>query len=606
MNARISFSSDQVTFDGRGSDMQQSERVTLNDLQALTAAIPSVPFKQIAAVALEHFGEVIDILDLEGEYHGREFVAYNPRRDDRELGSFSINTETGFFADFACDDECRGRDLITLAAYVWDCGMTAAAKRLLNELQKRQIEMPLKADTVPVLRVPVGHQVTRNELMSPIPAGSPELDAHQFVPRGLILDGRYDYVDANGRLCFVQLRLRQADGKKTFCTLQVKCREDGLLHWAGGMPPGLRPLFGLRDLVEGDQVMPVFVVEGEKAALALRGLWPTVVVTSAGGAKAAAKTDWSPLAGRPVVIWPDNDEAGLKYQDQVIELIRAAGPSTQIKVVDAERVMRNLCEAQGCSYDEKVNEMTGWDVADIAQLGFAGHVVADWAKNSLIDVHVPLGSDAQVRQIRANGHRDPVTWASGKTYTIDDAGVIVWKWQKDEQVPVMVSSRVDILRQLRDQESSGWSLELRLHKPDGVQQMIVVRRATLSDSRVFRETFSDLGVIVYNWVEFNDYLAHAETRETHELVRSVGWSGTNYMRADRAFGQGAESVALDPEAPACAAFGQQGTLEAWNEQIGQRCVGNTRLMLAVCAALAGPLLRLAGVDGGGLSAPTEF
>lgn len=576
------------------------ETVTLKDLQDLTAAIPSVPFEQIAAVALEHFEEVIDILHLEGEGRGREFVAYNPRRDDGALGSFSINTETGVFADFACDDECKGGDLIALAAYVWDCGMTAAARRLLDELQKRQVEMPSKADDVLVLRKPVVHQAAHNEIMSPIPEGSPELDPLQFVSRGSILEGRYDYIDANGCLCFVQLRLRQADGKKTFCTLQVKRRGNGSLHWTGGMPHGLRPLFGLRDLVEDDQVVPVFVVEGEKAALALRGLGPMVVVTSAGGAKAAARTDWSPLAGRPVVIWPDNDEAGLRYQDQVIELIRATGPSTQIKVVDAERVIRSLCELQGWVYDVKADELTGWDVADVVQLGIAGDVIADWVKNSLVDVPVPLGNDRPVGQIVAMAPGDAVTWASGKSYTVGREGVTVWKPQKDELVPVKVSCCVEILRQLRDHESSGWSLELRLHKPDGEQQTIVVRRATLTNFNAFREIFSDLGVIVYNWAEFHDYLAHAEPRETHELVRNVGWNGKNYVRDDRVFGQGAEAVALDPEAPACKAFGQAGTLDAWNEQIGKYCEGNSRLMLAACVALAAPLLHLLGMESGGV------
>ncbi|WP_196305056.1 DUF927 domain-containing protein [Burkholderia vietnamiensis] len=582
-------------------DRQHTVITTLRDLQALTAAIPSVPFEQIAAVALGHFDEVIDILDLEGEHRGREFVAYNPRRDDHGLGSFSINTETGFFADFACDDdESKGRDLIALAAYVWGCGMTVAAKRLLDELGKRQIETPSNADNVPVRRAPAAHQSARNEFMSPIPDGSPELDARQFVSRGSILEDRYDYVDAKGRLCFVQLRLRTADGKKTFCTLQVKCREDGSPHWTGGMPPGLRPLFGLRDLVDGDQVLPVFVVEGEKAALALRGLGQMVVVTSAGGAKAAAKTDWSPLAGRPVVIWPDNDEAGLKYQDEVIELIRAAGPSTQIKVVDAERVLRSLCEAQGWVYEEKADELKGWDVADIAECGLAENIIAEWVKNSLIDVPVPLGRDTQMKQIVAVEHDEPVTWESGKRYTVNDDGVTVWKPQKDEWVPVKVSSLVEILRQLRDQESSGWSLELRLHKPDRELQTLVVRRATLSDTRLFRETFNDLGVLVYNWIEFHDYLAHAKTRETHELVRSVGWNGMNYVRADRVFGQGAEAVALDPEAPASQAFGQEGTLEEWNEQIGKHCEANSRLMLAVCVALAAPLLHRLGMESGGV------
>ncbi|MGF6637024.1 DUF927 domain-containing protein [Paraburkholderia sp. MM6662-R1] len=579
----------------------QPEVITLKDLQALTAAIPSVPFKQIAEVALDHFDVVLeDILGLDGEHRGKEFVAYNPRRDDRSLGSFSINTETGVFADFACEEECKGLDLIALAAYVWDCGMAVAAKRLLGELQNRQTEMRPHTHTVTAVRKSVVRKTGHNELMCPISEGGPELDAGRFVPRGSTLEARFDYVDADGRLCFVQLRLRQSDGAKTFRTMQVTRKEDGSLHWTGGMPPGLRPLFGLRDLVEGDQGAPVFVVEGEKAALALRGLGQRPVVTSAGGAKAAAKTDWSPLAGRSVVIWPDNDEAGLKYQDQVIELIRAAGPSTQIKLVDAKKVMRSLCQAQDWVYGEKADDLDGWDVADLAQLGVAGDVVADWAKNSLIDVPVALGSDGQMRRLVAVENGDSVTWASGKSYTVDDEGVTVWKMQKDELVPVKVSSRVEILRQLRDQESSGWSLELRLHKPDGQQQTIVVRRATLSDARAFRETFSDLGVIVYNWVEFNDYLAHAKTRDAHELVRSVGWSGMNYVRADRVFGVNAEAVALDPEAPASAAFRHEGTLERWNDEIGKYCESNSRLMLAACVALAAPLLRLLGMESGGV------
>jgi hypothetical protein len=32
---------------------------------------------------------------LDGEQRGREFVAYNPRRRDDNLGSFTINCETG-------------------------------------------------------------------------------------------------------------------------------------------------------------------------------------------------------------------------------------------------------------------------------------------------------------------------------------------------------------------------------------------------------------------------------------------------------------------------------------------------------------------------------
>ena len=44
---------------------------------------------------------------------------------------------------------------------------------------------------------------------------------------------------------------------------------------------------------------------------------------SAGGAAAAHLTDWSPLAGRELVLLPDNDTAGRNYAAKVVaQLIR--------------------------------------------------------------------------------------------------------------------------------------------------------------------------------------------------------------------------------------------------------------------------------------------
>ena len=69
-------------------------------------------------------------------------------------------------------------------------------------------------------------------------------------------------------------------------------------------PPGKLPLFHLPQLIARPSEV-VFIVEGEKCAceLATLGL---LVTTSAHGAKSRQKTDWQPLAGREVVILPDN------------------------------------------------------------------------------------------------------------------------------------------------------------------------------------------------------------------------------------------------------------------------------------------------------------
>ena len=75
-----------------------------------------------------------------------------------------------------------------------------------------------------------------------------------------------------------------------------------------------------------------FVTEGEKAADAIRELG-LVATTSAGGSSAAAKTDWSPLAGKTVVVCPDNDEPGEKYGNQVASILVELNPPAPVKLL---------------------------------------------------------------------------------------------------------------------------------------------------------------------------------------------------------------------------------------------------------------------------------
>jgi hypothetical protein len=69
----------------------------------------------------------------DGERHGDEWVARNPKRGDRSAGSFSVNLETGKWADFAVAG-ARGGDLVSLAAYLSGLSQAEAARRLAAAL----------------------------------------------------------------------------------------------------------------------------------------------------------------------------------------------------------------------------------------------------------------------------------------------------------------------------------------------------------------------------------------------------------------------------------------------------------------------------------------
>ncbi len=79
---------------------------------------------------------------------------------------------------------------------------------------------------------------------------------------------------------------------------------------------------------------PVIVTEGEKAADGAATLFPEhEAVTSPGGCKAAGKADWTPLKGRTVVVWPDNDKPGLDYAEDVSRLCTDSGAAS-VAIVD--------------------------------------------------------------------------------------------------------------------------------------------------------------------------------------------------------------------------------------------------------------------------------
>ena len=57
-------------------------------------------------------------LDLDIKMEGNEIKMLNPLRRDNDFGSFSINCETGMWADFAGDDEAKGGDVTSLVAFI--------------------------------------------------------------------------------------------------------------------------------------------------------------------------------------------------------------------------------------------------------------------------------------------------------------------------------------------------------------------------------------------------------------------------------------------------------------------------------------------------------
>jgi len=145
--------------------------------------------------------------------------------------------------------------------------------------------------------------------------------------KGAAQEGFYAYTDpATGRVDLVVVRFREADGKK-FHQFKPNGELDRFIF---GAPPEPRPLYNRQRVAATEKVI---VVEGEKCVHALHSVG-FVATTSPMGAGKASYADWSPLAGKTVYLWPDNDEAGVKHMAEVADILSRLSPAPTVLLID--------------------------------------------------------------------------------------------------------------------------------------------------------------------------------------------------------------------------------------------------------------------------------
>ncbi len=140
-----------------------------------------------------------------------------------------------------------------------------------------------------------------------------------------------DYVDGSGEIVGKTIRWNLPEGKE----IRPMARRG--TGWVCEAMPQPRPLYRLLDLADAQRV---YITEGEKAAEGARSLG-LVATTSAGGCKAAAKSDWSPLAGKQAVILPDHDEPGRKYADSVVDMLHKLAQPPTIKILHMPNIPKH-------------------------------------------------------------------------------------------------------------------------------------------------------------------------------------------------------------------------------------------------------------------------
>ena len=136
----------------------------------------------------------------------------------------------------------------------------------------------------------------------------------------------YPYYAPEGRYGFI-CRYDTPEGKEIRPIVFARDPMNENRHeWRWQQMAEPRPLYNLLRIREVPSDFAI-VVEGEKAANALSEvLWP--VCTWSGGSCAWRKTDFSPIFGRHVILWPDADEPGIKCMQEIGNYLRQMGTKT--------------------------------------------------------------------------------------------------------------------------------------------------------------------------------------------------------------------------------------------------------------------------------------
>ncbi|MBB4196684.1 hypothetical protein CCR94_22020 [Rhodoblastus sphagnicola] len=393
-------------------------------------------------------------------------------------------------------------------------------------------------------------------------------------------DALWRYATPDGETAFYVARTNKPDGKKDFWPISW-LEGDG---WALKAWPHHRPLYRL-DEITAKLGAAIVCCEGEKSADAAAKIFQqSVCTTSSGGSQAAAKTDWTPLAGRRVLIWPDNDEAGLKYAREVAAKLAALDCS--IRIIDAAALA--AIDPEGGAREAAAK----WDAANAK---------AEWSD---------LGALRKTAFNLAAAYEPEPGFLSFGAFEMTAKGLTVevekGKGENKTIETVWIASAFEILGACRDPHGRGWGKWLRWRDADKRTHLRHIEDAALQgEPAPLCAALAGEGLRINRGAQRHlvAYLSGANVKGRVTIVARTGWHEIGgkavFVLPQETIGpRGAETVILD--AAAHGPYEARGTLKDWQQGVGALASGHALPILAISTALAGTLLFLVGQEGGGV------
>ena len=354
-----------------------------------------LPFAQIADAALRHVDQLLGEWLPDGQRVGPEYKALNPTRADGKIGSFSVNTTTGAWGDFATDD--KGGDLVSLFAYLFHQGDNGRAAVELAErfgVTLPELESGKQKRKAGDQKQPKPEQPrTWWKPVWPVPTDAgepPKANPNRGIPVR-----RFAYRDPWGLLIgYVCRFVASAGGKDDIPLVFAQHEKSGRREWRWmAFAEEKRPLYGL-DRAAAKPEATLLFLEGEKCADAADQTLPELACLSwPGGCNGVPKADFSTLADRAVkkaILWPDCDakrekltkaekEAGVDPLSKPL-LPEEKQPGMKAMLSVAEQLYALGYQVWMLEIPKPGEKPDGWDIADALEEGWSQATVVEFLK----------------------------------------------------------------------------------------------------------------------------------------------------------------------------------------------------------------------------------
>ena len=527
-----------------------------------------IDFHAVSKAALSALPSLLQDWLPDGKREGSEYVARNPTRADAHPGSFKINLKNGRWSDFATSEV--GGDAIDLLAYLNRSSKLDAARELAQRLG-----------------VPGGTASTSRPTSTPKPtpspvdiAAAPTTFPARTPPDG---DGKPRFVvagddgptirdDEKRRHVYrvggvpIRIKIMRRDGNAM--NVYRVTDADGTTGWQYRKPEGFVavPYFTGSNPFDADPGQAIHWPEGEKDVdtVAKIGL-PAFTFGGCGDGLPDGCEKY--LVNRHVVILADNDDEGRKHADKKAALTAPVALSVRV-----------------AHFKDLPNK------GDVSDWIDAGHTADDL--RALVDAALVVEATYEPEMPRG--------------YKFTDAGLLWLNPDEDDKPPMLIAGPFDILAETRDGDGGNWGLLLHWKDHDGREHRYALPRAMLAgDGSEARRTLLDGGLYISPSTKarmlFNSFLLQVSIKKKARATQRVGWHSNWFVLPDDCFGADQRELLLLQNVTSNEhSFRQNGDLKSWQDNVARYAVGNSRLVLAISAAFAAPLIGPCSAEGGGL------